>query len=236
MSDVEILIIGTLDKGSPEAETAGVLQKHLLGLGASVRRVTSLDPDIQLVADEISAVLRRAPDLMVLVGGTDGVAPAGLATATECELCDAVPAGAFALEGQDGGMVMLVATTHVVVLPSDPSACERVWEQEIGHSVAEWFGQPPHTSGELIVLGGRSNVLVGLLDAVSRQHPAVNIHSGPHQPGGGVRVVAMTYGRGERSRQAVDAALAEIERSAAATRLQISSSGRLPGHDAGSAR
>ena len=237
MRDVEILIVessGT-DNASQAAKTAGKLQKHLLRLDGTVRRVTSLDNDVQVVADEVTAALRRAPSLLALVGGTGGEAsPAGLAAATERELVHGIPDGATSLDADARCLVMLVAGTLVVVVPRETVDFDSIWGQELGDALAEWFGHPPHAKGELIVLGAGPQVVEQLFKSVLSAHPAVNLKQTSQQPaGGGIKVTALACGHSQGAQRDVDAVLFDLERAAAIARLQVSSTGRMAAHDAG---
>ncbi len=228
MAEVEILIVGSPGRNSPGASTAGLLQKHMLRLGASVRRVTSLDDDEQIVADEITAVLRRAPTLLAVIGCEHPSATSGLTTATERDLVDGVPEGAHTVCDEPLCVLMLVGPTQVSLLPESPERFEELWSDLLGDSMAEWFGAPTHVIGELMILGSEPSSLVSLISSVAREHPAVNLRIDPSKSThGGVRVRAMASGRDDRAKGAVDAALREIERAAAAARLQVSSSGRI---------
>lgn len=234
MGDVEILIVGSPARKSPAARTAGSLQKRMLRMGATVRRVTSLDEDVQVVADEITAVLRRAPKLLVLVGAVDEASPLGLADASQRSCTDAVPEGAFTLGPDRSGIVMLVGATQVVIVPESPEEFDELWADELGDAIAEWFGQPTHTVGELVILDATPAALNTLIAAVGREHPAVNLKvSAVPAAQSSVRVTALACGRGSRARRTVDAALAEVERAASAARLQVSSTGRVAAHGIG---
>jgi hypothetical protein len=129
---------------------------------------------------------------------------------------------------------MLAAGTHVVLLPADVEAFNTVWSGEVGGSLTEWLGHPAHARGELMLLDAEPHVLASLLDAVGREHPAVNLKIGVRRPEeGSVKIIALASGHGERARRAVDAALADMERAAGAARVQVSSSGRVAAHPVG---
>jgi hypothetical protein len=232
--DVEVLTIVPPDPSEADrtSRTAGLLQRRLIELGANVRRVTNVDDDVQLVTDEVCAVLRRGPSLLALVGGSDASTRGGLAAATDRAVAGRLPDGGAALD--DDGLLMLVAGTQVVVLPADPEAFGRLWAGEVRGAIAEWLRLPPHSRGELVVLDIDLAVGEALVEAVAQQHPGVYLKVlGDPQAPRAVQVVALARATDESALRAVDAALADVERAATAARMQVSSSRRRPAHVAG---
>jgi len=227
MGEAEIIVVKGPDDAAADQVTRG-LQMRLHGLGARVTRLTPVDHDVQLLADEVGAALRRAPALVLVVSADAKLACGALAVATERGLVDGLPGGASALGPSADSLVMLEATSHLVLVPL--GGLDALWSESLGPSLAEWLGRPIHTRGELVLLDTSLARAEALVERLARDNAAVYIKARPDAAGGAVRIVVLARGDDEAAHQDVDAALTEVQRAASIARLSVSSTGRQAAH------
>jgi molybdopterin-biosynthesis enzyme MoeA-like protein len=220
MGGTEILVVGL----APSDPAAKSLFQSLRNLGTEIARVGHADVDAAAIASEVHGALQRRPGLLVMVGGTVPILAAGIATGTERSLSGTLPAGAVSLETCDG-FALLVASTFVLAIAGGAAELDAAWPAEVGPCLAQWVGRAPHVRGELVVLDAGTAAVEAILATVAAQHPEVYLRTEPAN-GAGVRVCALAAPGPGNAADAVDLALASVERAASASRLRVASTGR----------
>ncbi len=223
MASTEILVVGL----SPSDPAATSVFNRLRALGTDVARVGRADADAVSVSAEMRSALQRRPGLLFVMGADLAVLGPGIAAGAERSVSEDMPAGAVALE-EGRGFTLLVAATYVVAVAGGAVTLDRAWSNELGSCLAEWVGRPVHVRGELVVLDGGPVAVEQLLAVVSLQHPDVYLRAEPTD-GAGVRVSALAPPSAPNAADAVDQALAAVERAAGVSRLRIASTGHKPG-------